>query len=60
MKEELEKYYAIIRAAHKQINAASKEIQKIQDKCPHLNQEHHRQEYVGRWSDCKDCGKQEV
>jgi hypothetical protein len=60
MQEQVKKYFDIILAARKQIIGAEKMIKEIQLKCPHKNLEHFRQDYVGSWSNCKDCGKEEV
>lgn len=60
LKEELKKYYTIINNAKKQIAGAEKMIASLRETCPHKNLEHFRQEYVGRWTNCKDCGKEDV
>ena len=51
-----------VKAAYGQLlqNQAAKSRTALQERCPHARQEHHRQEYVGRWSDCLGCGKQDV
>lgn len=41
-------------------NQAANDMEALQKRCPHARQEHHRQEYAGRWSNCLDCGKQDV
>ncbi len=60
IKEKLSEYRAAIQQASEKIRLMNKLIFEIQSKCPHKNLEHFRQEYLGRWSNCKDCGKQDI
>lgn len=57
IKEKISEYKAAIKQATEKIKIMNKLIANLQEKCPHKSSEHFKQEYVGRWVNCKDCGK---
>ena len=36
------------------------ELNNLQKQCGHENKETHNQEYVGSWTNCLDCGKEDL
>jgi len=44
----------------KEIIQCSAELVKLQKQCKHENKEAHSQEYVGSWTNCLDCGKEDL
>lgn len=45
---------------YNKINKINREIVELQKQCRHENKASFRQEYVGSWEDCLDCGKEDL
>jgi hypothetical protein len=43
-----------------EIKKIDQAIAALQEQCKHENKESFRQEYIGSWEDCSDCGKEDV
>jgi hypothetical protein len=43
-----------------EIKKIDQAIVELQKQCKHENKASFRQEYVGSWEDCLDCGKEDV